>query len=491
MKLKVKVLQLATKGTLVGILNEKDIQGLGIKPLDRVEIKDKNKKIIISVDEALGKKEIESGVIGIFLDVAEELNIKENDLVEVSPTQIPESLEYIKKKLDGGTLNEKEINQIIKDLLSNILTEVEATYFVSGCYINKMTMEESAYLTKAIVNNSSILNFNKKIVADKHCAGGIGNNRTTMVVVPIVAAAGFTIPKTSTRSITSPAGTSDVMEVLAPVTFSKEKIMEIVKKTNGCMVWGGSMDLASADDKLIKLEKVLNLDPEGFLLASILAKKLSVGATHVLIDLPTGHEAKFTSVKDSKRLAQKFIDLGKKVGLKIKVIITKGDQPVGNGIGPALEAIDVLKVLQNDGPKDLKDKSVYMAALLLDMIGVKDAKNKASEILESGLAYKKMQEIIKAQGGNPGIKPEDIPLGKFTFDYKSKKSGKVEIISNRLVSKVAKIAGAPYDKGSGLYLYKKVDEKVSKGEVLFRIYAEDKYKLDYVLKEELDNVYKL
>ncbi len=488
MKLKIKILQIATKGPFIGILNEKDINDLGIKPLDRIEIKNK-KSLIISVDEALGKKGIEQGEIGVFIDVADELSLKDNEIIEVFPTQIPKSLDYIKKKLDNNELNEKEIDQIIKDLLSNILTEVEATYFVSACYINGMTLNESAYLTKAIVNNSGKLKFNKKIIADKHSIGGIPNNRTTMIVVPIIAAAGFIIPKTSTRSITSPAGTSDCVEVLAPVSFSKDKIMEIVNKTNGCMVWGGALDLASADDKLIKLEKVLNIDPEGFLLASILAKKLSAGSTHVLIDIPIGREAKFKSIKKAEDLSKKFIILGKKLNLKIKVIITNGDQPIGNGVGPALEAIDVLKVLQNNGPEDLSKKSVYMAGLLLEMVGVKNGGKKASEILESGLAYKKMQEIIKAQGGNPNIKPEDISLGKYTFDYKSKKSGRIKIISNRLVSKIAKIAGAPYDKGAGIYLYKKVNDKVIKREILFKIYAEDKYKLDYVIKEDLDNIY--
>ncbi len=494
MRLKVKILHIATKGPLIGILNERDIHGLGIKPLDRIKITrcDKNihdKGLIISVDEALGKKEIAQGVIGVFVDVANELKLKENHFIEASPTPVPESLKYIKKKLDKGTLNENEINTIIKDLLSNSLTEVEATYFVSGCYVNEMTLNESAYLTKAIVENSGKLKFDKKIVADKHSIGGIAGNRTTMIVIPIIAAAGITIPKTSTRSITSPAGTSDVMEVLAPVTFSKERIMEIVNKINACMVWGGAMDLASADDKLIKLEKILSIDPEGFLLASVLAKKLSAGSTHVLIDIPIGLEAKIESKRLAKRLAKKFIKLGSKLGLKIKVIITNGNQPIGNGVGPALEAIDVLKVLKNKGPNDLKEKSLYMASILLDMVGIKNSKVRAKNILDSGLAYKKMQEIIKEQGGNPNIKPEDIKLGRFTFDYKAKQSGKVRILSNKLVSKFAKIAGAPYDKGAGIYLYKKVNDPIIKGETLFKIYSEDKYKLEYVLKEDLEKVY--
>lgn len=491
MKFKAKIISITTKGPLVAILHKVDAQTLNLNALDRVKIKKGQKNKSVVIDIAYNKKEIRPGEIGLFLDVAEELNIKNNDELQIAVESKPESLYFIKKKLDKNELNKNEINLIIKDLLANRLTEIEATYFVAGCYVNGMTLDEAAYLAEAIVNNSGKLHFNKKPVVDKHCVGGLPNNRTTPIIVPILAAAGLTIPKTSTRSITSPSGTSDVVEVFAPVSHSKEKIMEIVNKTNACMVWGGTLDLASADDKLIQLEKPLSLDPEGFLLASILAKKSAANSSHILVDIPIGPEAKIKTEEKAKDLAKKFITLGEKLKMKIKVIITDGSQPIGNGIGPGLEAKDVLLVLQNNGPEDLKKKSIFMSSLIMEMVGYKDSYKTAQNILESGKAYKKFQEIIEAQGGNQYIQPEDIKLGKFTYTFKSKNQGKIISVSNILVTRLAKSAGAPNDKGAGIYLHKKLNEEVKEKEPLFTIYAESKEKLVFAMKENLDEVIKI
>ncbi len=1002
MKFRAKILPIATKGPKIGILNYQDAQLLDIQALDRVRIRKDKISEVIAIDLTYGAKEVERSQIGLFLEVAQDLGIKQNDELEITIETKPESLEYIRKKLNNNPLSKKEIDKIIKNLLANKLTDVEATYFVAGCYTHGMSLNESTYLAESIVENGGKLKFNKKPIVDKHCVGGLPNNRTTPIIVPIIAATGLIIPKTSTRSITSasvtydtpvlikddkktkiiqigkfvdkifnknkdklkhvgdgeyiklingykapafdkeykikerditgifrhkakdkeilnliletgrkvsltedhsiftlkdgkitaisaknlnegslvvvprsidsegeikeinilkefieklpdnildnifieglnkeifrkylvsknprdhmrfyrnlisirllknikidipedatiricdskirlpiklkinkefirllgyyaaeghcgkhsvefylgshekefikdlslcikkvfnvkakiklreskpseadviigtkavsllfnnvlnlgnnaykkrvpdivfnvntrlkeeyfkafiegdgnkrsgkhtgyegsttseelmiglqyiasyidiaystrvvtdvvrefesytsycaPAyhiytqkenrinpssayirhipieesglkslldeniqlnnknndsklkykllnqdtisleklkngikhlqykdnykikrlirlingdlaflrikkiervdykkkyvydlclkdyenfiggygavclhnsGTADVVEILAPVEFSKEKIMEIVNKTNGCMVWGGTLDLASADDKLIQLEKPLSLDPEGFLLASILAKKAAVGATHVLVDIPIGEEAKIKTRVKAEILARKFITLGERLGMKVRVIITDGSQPIGNGVGPALEAIDILKVLQNDGPKDLKQKSLHMAGLILEMVGIREGHKKAEKLLESGAAYRKMQEIIKAQGGNPDISPKDIKLGAFTHTIRSSHKGKLSKISNRLVTKIAKGAGAPNDKGAGIYLHKKLGDNVEKNEALFTIYAESKEKLVFAMKENLHKV---
>ncbi|HLC85851.1 MAG TPA: thymidine phosphorylase [Candidatus Nanoarchaeia archaeon] len=489
MKLKAKVLRIATKGPFVAILNEFTAELLNVEVLDRILIKKGLKKLVVAVDFALGESSISKKEIGIFLDVAEAIHIKDGDFVNVKLVPKPASLNLIKKKLDKHELTESEVNIIIKDIIDNRLTEVETTYFISACYVNGLSMSETAYLTKAVSNNGGKLKFDAKYVLDKHCLGGLGANRTTMIITPIIAAAGFLMPKTSTRSITSPAGTSDTMEVLAPVAHSKKEIMRIVKKTNACMVWGGTIDLASADDKLIRLERPLSLDPEGIMLASILAKKSAANSTHILIDIPIGPETKIKDKEVAKNLARKFISFGKNFGMKVKVIITDGSQPVGNGIGPALEARDVLSALEGNGPRDLRDKSLYMAALMLDMVGVKDSYKKVLEIIDSGTALRKMKEIIKAQGGNPNVKSKDIELGKYSFIFKSKKSGNVSYISNNLVCRIAKIAGAPFDKCAGVYLHEKVNDKVKKNSPLFTIYAESREKLGYAKSLDLNKVY--
>ena len=258
------------------------------------------------------------------------------------------------------------------------------------------------------------------------------------------------------------------------------------------MVWGGTLDLASADDKLIKLEKQLNLDPEGFLLASILAKKAAVCSTHVLIDIPIGKEAKLKTKHQARELGKKFVKIGKKLNMKVKTIITDGSQPIGNGIGPALEARDILLILQNrNGPEDLKKKAIYMSAIILKMAGKFFAYKKAKHILESGLAYKKLKEIIKEQGGNPNIQPEHIKVGKYTYTVKSKIPGKIINISENIIKRIAKSAGSPNDKGAGVYLHRKTNEKVTIHEALFTIYAESLEKLEFAKKENLNLAYKI
>ncbi|MBI2670934.1 thymidine phosphorylase [Candidatus Woesearchaeota archaeon] len=484
MKMKVKDIGISSGGPFISIINEKDAIDLDLYALDRIRIKKGKKEIITVVDISTHVKRLSRGHIGLFEEPFQALKLKNNDSVDISIEKKPESVDYIRKKLDNKELSKDEINQIIKDLITNKLTEIELTYFISACYINGLSDNETYYLTKSIVENGKKLKLNKKIVADKHCIGGTLNNRTTLIIVPIVAAAGILIPKTSSRSITSPAGTADTFEALAKVEFPIKKIYSIVKKTNGCIVWTGSYydkNLAGADDKLIKLRHPLSLDPEGMLLASILAKKAAVNATHILIDIPLGKFTKINNKKQALHLKRKFQKLGKKLKMKIKVIITDGSQPIGNGIGPNLEARDVLYILRRDKktPKDLEEKSLYMASLILGMAGIKNPLEKAKFILESGLAYKKMKEIIKSQLGNPNISPNRLKLGKYRYNFKAHKNGIIKEISNELLSKIARTAGSPIDKEAGIYLNFHVKDKVKKGDTMFTIYSKNPKKLQF------------
>lgn len=483
MKLKVKDLDIAAGSLLVAVLNEKDAQELDLHAKDRIKVK-KNKKIeTVFIDIAESNKVVPPGYIGAFEEVIDSLKLKKNQIVEVIPAKRPLSIDYIKKKLDGKRLNKKEIDQIVWDIVHNKLDDIELTYFVSACYSNTLTMNETKLLTEAMAYHGDVLKLKRHLIIDKHCIGGVAGNRTTMVVVPIVAASGLVIPKTSSRSITSPAGTADTMEVLSKISMPIKKIKKIVEKTNGCIVWGGAINLAPADDKIIKVEYPLRIDAESQLLASIMAKKLSVSSTHILIDIPTGKGAKVESKKDAFPLKRDFKKLAGKLGKKIKVIITDGSAPIGNGIGPALEARDVLWVLKNDkkAPDDLREKSLKMAGLILEL-GGKARKfmgyRTALKILESGLAYKKMKEIINAQGAKI-TDPDKITLAKFSFDFKATKKGIISHIDNKSISKIARIAGAPINTKAGIYLYKHVGERVNKGDVILTVYAESKRKIDY------------
>jgi len=222
MKLKIKDLSFLTGGPFVAIVNNKDAEHLDLRPGSRINIK-KGKKEIIAVIDIAEDKNIKPGEIGLFDEVLNFLKIKKG-YVDISIAGYLKSLNYIKKKLDGKKLNINQFNEIIKDIIGNNLNEVELTYFVSACYSNGLCLNEIVDLTKAIVNHGNKLNIQKYPILDKHSTGGIPGNRTTMIVVPIIAAAGITIPKTSSRAITSASGTSDTMESLANVTLDVDKI---------------------------------------------------------------------------------------------------------------------------------------------------------------------------------------------------------------------------------------------------------------------------
>ncbi|MFH1440004.1 MAG: AMP phosphorylase [Candidatus Woesearchaeota archaeon] len=489
MKFKIKRLDMFTGYPLIGVLNKKDADLIDVYSMDRIRIKKGNKNIIATLDTTESKEMTNIGEIGMFSEAFDKLRCKEGSIVHLYVEKKPESVRYIKKKLNGNRLSEEEINHIIKDISEGILNDIEISYFVAGSYVNKLSFNETVFLTKAMINTGETIKFNKKIVVDKHCVGGVAGNRTTPIVVPILAAAGITVPKTSSRSITSAAGTADTVEVFCNVNLPIDKLKKVVNKTNACLAWGGALNLAPSDDKIIRVEHPLNMDAPGQMIASILAKKRSVSATHVLIDIPVGRGAKVEKMKDAVRLKNKFIEVGKAVGLKIKVYITNGSQPIGNGIGPILEAREILHILK-DSPKEmyhamLKRKCLHIAADIFELAGkVKKGEGYtyAKGILESGAAYAKFEEIVKMQEKN-NIDLKKIKLGKFSCTFKSHRSGKVMHIDNTIINRIARIAGAPHDKAAGIYLHVHKKYEVKKGDNLFTLYSSNKERLEYAKKE--------
>ncbi len=402
-----------------------------------------------------------------------------------------QALKAIQKKLLGKKLNYKEIFAIMDEISHERLGEVLTTYFAASGYSKGFSYDEIYYLTKAMVETGERLKFSG-IVADKHSIGGLPGTRATMVVVPIIASAGFLIPKSSSRAITTPAGTADAMEVIAKVSFDEEKIYEIVKKTNACIVWGGSFKIAPADDEIIHVEEPLALESFDKILVSVMAKKIAFGSNHIVIDIPYGKTMKVHHKEDAEDLARKFKYLAHRFDLKLETSIAHAKEPAGNGIGPLLEAVDALKVLEQDPtrPMALEAKSLKLSSELLTLcledaegaIKQEAAKYKttfdwASEILKSGRAHKKMMEIIDAQEGDPTITWDKLHAGPKKTAFKSKKSGRVESINSHNVSLIAKILGAPQDRRAGLYLHKRVDDEVKNGEDMFDLYAETEHRL--------------
>ena len=474
MKFKVKDMDIATGGPSIAILNEKDAQLLDLHSGDRVVVHDGGKEITCILDISESDKAVPVGKIGLFEEVLKKMNVKGGHDVRLRLTGKPESVKHIRDKLYGKRLGYDELFHIIDDITNDRLTDIEKTYFVAAGFTKGFSAEEIVHLTKAMVNTGKKLKF-KGITLDKHCVGGVPGNRTTMIVIPIIAAAGFTIPKTSSRAITSPAGTADTMECLANVELSEKKIKEVVRRTGACIVHGGSMQLAPADDKIIDVENPISIDAEGQLLASVMAKKYSVSASHVLIDVPMGKSTKANTPAKAMRLRKMFQLVGRRLGMDVKVIVTDGSPPIGRGIGQLLEAEDVMAVLRNDSlaPDDLRKKAVMMAGILLEMTGkYRDGVKSAREILESGKAHQKMKEIIQAQG-----RSKHTALGQHRYALTSTVAGVVREIDNDIIAKVARIAGAPKDKGAGLYLHKTIHERVHQGDILYTIYAENAFKL--------------
>ena len=396
-----------------------------------------------------------------------------------------EFLKVIRKKMDGVPMSPAEVGTIIHEMMENKLSETELASWVAAMYMKGLSSDETVALTREIVKSGDTLRLDRKPIVDKHCAGGVAGNRTTMVIVPIIAAAGLYIPKTSSRAISSASGTADTMEVLAPVESSIDEMRRIVLKTHGCMVWGGAINLAAADDKLIKIRHSPSLDPRGVLLASILAKKVSVGARHVVIDIPAGMGTKFEDMNAARSLAKDFLSIGSRLDLDIECLITDGTDPVGQRIGAALECNDVLDALQNFTPHDLLDKSCQLAGALLEKCGkVQKGRGYAAahELVKNGKAYEKFKEIVAEQGGNPNVKVSDLPIGTHKYVVEAQAAGRVRLVDNRDISRIARAAGAPHDKGAGIILHCEQGDKVKKGDLLFEIVAESGPKLDFAAK---------
>jgi putative thymidine phosphorylase len=483
MELKVRLLKLSA-GIPVAMINLKTAELMGIHENDRVSIEklfSKDTKEFLTLVDIV-EKIVKEGEIGISSEIREAFNLRDGQKVDVNIANSPKSLEYIRKKVDKKKLSKDEVKAIISDIVNNSLSDPEIALFVSAMYENKLDFKETIDLIEAFVESGEKLSFKGKFIVDKHCIGGIPGNRTTPIVVAICAAAGLTCPKSSSKAITSAAGTADVIAAIAKVEFSTEELKKIVNKTGACMIWGGSIELVPADSKIIRIEKMLKIDPKSQLLASIMSKKLAVGSKYILIDIPYGKNAKVDK-KHALDLKKSFEKIGKYFKLELRGVLTKGDEPIGNGVGPLLELADIIKVFNNseDYPTDLRDKSLFLAGQILEMTNKArrgTGKKMAEEILDSGKAFEKFIQIIKAQRGSV----KHIEFGKFREDILAKSPGKISEINNIKINLMARVAGCPIDKSSGLYIHHHVGEEIKRGDKLLTVYSESKPRLQEALK---------
>ena len=409
------------------------------------------------------------------------LGAQEGQHVELSHPPPLASDGYLRKKVYGGRLEPEEIGLIVREIGSGLYDDIHLAAFVTACAGDRLDDGETTALTAAMVKAGDRLSWTAPKVADKHCIGGLPGNRTSMIVVPIIAAAGLVIPKTSSRAITSPAGTADAMETLTRVDLDLGEMRRVVEREGGCIVWGGAMQLSPADDILIGVERPLDFDSEGQLVASVLSKKIAAGSTHVVIDIPVGPTAKLRTMEAASLLEARLRHVASAFGLEIRIMQTDGSQPVGRGIGPGLEARDVLAVLQNqqDAPADLAARAVELAARLLELMGACAEGHglaTAQGLLASGAAWAKFQAICEAQGGMRGL-----AVAPYRAEVTAAREGQVTRIDNRRLAKVAKLAGAPHDPLAGVDFLSPLGTRVTAGQPLYVIHAETPGELNYAL----------
>jgi thymidine phosphorylase len=401
------------------------------------------------------------------------LGLPEGTPVRIAPAPRPASLDGVRRKLQGEPLDLAAMRAIARDVVARRYSRSEIAAFLVACGRDDLERDEILALTRAMLETGDRLDWREPLVVDKHCIGGIPGNRTSMVVVPIVAAHGMLFPKTSSRAITSPAGTADTMEVLAEVELPMDRIRRIVERERGCIAWGGTARLAPLDDLLISVERPLALDSPGLMVASILAKKLAAGSTRLLLDIPVGPSAKVRSLADAQRLRKTFEHVGRAMGLHVEVTITDGSQPIGRGVGPVLEARDVMAVLANDpdAPADLRAKSIRLAGRMLEFdpdVRGGEGEALARDILESGRAAAKMAAIVDAQGRRA------VPLapGRLVAEITAPRDGRVTGFDHLRLARAARHAGAPASPGAGLDLAVRLGDAVRAGRPLYRLHAE-------------------
>lgn len=443
----------------------------GFAAQTRVRIDLRDRWVIATLNVVARRGWLDPDKAAVSAAVWSALAARPGDVARFSHPEPPVSTSMIRAKAYGARLARPDFAAIVGDTLDSRPSDLDLAAFITACAGERLDAAETAALTQAMQAAGETLDWGGRNVLDKHCVGGLPGNRTTPLVVAIVAAAGEMIPKTSSRAITSPAGTADTMEVMAPVTLDERGLRRVVEAEGGCVIWGGALNLSPADDHFIRIERPLDFDSTGQLVASVLSKKAAAGASHVLIDMPVGPTAKVRSAEAAEVLSARLRHVGEAIGLRLAVHLSDGTAPVGRGIGPALEAIDVLAVLRREAgaPQDLRARALDLAGKLLELAPGAVAgtgRARAEALLNDGSAEAKFLAICAAQGGFR--EPERSPQ---TLEIRALSDGIVSAINNRVIARIAKLAGAPRQKTAGVWLGVRLGDRVSRGQPLYEIHA--------------------
>ncbi|MHA1449344.1 MAG: AMP phosphorylase, partial [Candidatus Hodarchaeales archaeon] len=406
-------------------------------------------------------------------------------VVNVNPGDSEEGTRILARMLNDRTLTKEETQLLIELIYKERLTPLQTASYVLYHHFEEVDLKEVGIVATAFRDSGNVMEFPGPVY-DKHSTGGVPGNKVSLLIVPILAAAGLLIPKTSTKAITSASGTVNTMQALGCETdFSVDEMYDITKKIKACIISGTKLGIAPVVDKIISDAAFpLGIDPPTLMLSGILSKKMAMGVDFMVLDIPVGRGAKFSTEDLGREYGRTFVNLASNVGITAESALTYGSVPVGHAIGPALEAREALNALMdvNNGPVSLVEKSTALAGIVLEMANMASmgkGKEIAFEYLKSGKAYEKMKQIIELQGGDPNMKVEDIPVGKYSLQIDAPVNGWPVEIKNRALLQVARAAGAPHSMGAGV-LMKFKKESVKKGDTIAYVYSDSEQALDEV-----------
>ena len=463
------------------MLNSEQAADYGIKDDDKISLIRKNEEFV--VDVSLTDSYVQANEIWVTKDFLDEYPVMEWDTVIVSFVKNnPLSMQAIRKKLLWKKITDEEIDAIIEDVKNNKIHDLVLAYYTATSFFYKSDIHELAYTTKATAYTGDMYRF-PWIVAGKYCIWWVPGNETTMIIIPILASLGITVPKTFSKAITSPAATWECVNVLMDIEFDKSEVIRLTDKVWACLVWNEKLNLAPVNDRIIKVSSPLWMEPYARMISSIMAKNYAMGINHCLIDIPMWPTAKVATMKDAKRVAKHFKEIWEYLWIKMDVQITNGSQPIGRWIWACLQAREALRILQQHESRsdDLEAKVIFLASRLLLLCGAadtaKNAENLAKAQLANWEAWKKMQEIIKAQNWNPNIKSEDIQLGEFTYDVVAEKDCIITKVDMKHLNTMVRWLWAPKEYKAWIYLHKRIWDKVKKWEVIYTMYSPSETKL--------------
>jgi pyrimidine-nucleoside phosphorylase len=396
------------------------------------------------------------------------------------------AIDVIRKKRDGGELTRVEIEAVVNGYTAGTIPDYQASAWLMATLLKGMTRAETAALTDAMLRSGEVLDFSDipKAKVDKHSTGGVGD-KTSLVLAPLVAAGGVTVPMISGRGLGHTGGTLDKLEAIPGfnVNLPVRKFREVLEAC-GCAMIGQTAEIAPADRKLYALRDVTGTVESPFLIcASIMSKKLAEGIDGLVLDVKTGSGAFMKSDKEAAYLAQLMVETGERMGKKMAALITDMDQPLGRYVGNALEVVEVLEILRGGGPDDLRQLCLELAAWMFLLGGrvksIEEGRTLSEDLIRSGAALAGFRKMVELQGGDTRVvdDPKMLPRAKHTMDVPSPHSGYVTAIQCEQAGTACVILGGgrerkedAVDPAVGFVLHKKVGDSASKGEALCTIH---------------------